>query len=113
MNENQTQNEALIAAIKKLMGSTSPEDVKVLNSINNMLSVTAVFAALRSAESSIKDSAESVAETEGAESNNTYNPEHQPESSSSTAESNHNYQSQRAMDRKIPEIDIDEDEIPF
>lgn len=69
MNENQTQNEALIAAIKKLMGSTSPEDVKVLNSINNMLSVTAMFAALRSAESSIKDSTESVAESEGAESN--------------------------------------------
>ena len=52
-------------------------------------------------------------DSKGAESNNTYNPEHQPESSSSTAESNHNYQSPGAMDRKIPEIDIDEDEIPF
>ena len=49
----------------------------------------------------------------GAESNNTYNPEHQPESSSSTAESNHNYQSPGAMNQKIVEIDIDEEEIPF
>lgn len=52
-------------------------------------------------------------DSKGAESNNTYNPEHQPDSSSSTAESNHNYQSPGAMDNKIPEIDIDEDEIPF
>lgn len=52
-------------------------------------------------------------DSKGTESNNTYNPEHQPESSSSTAESNHNHQSPGAMDRKIPEIDIDEEEIPF
>lgn len=52
-------------------------------------------------------------DSKGSETNNTYNPEHQPESSSSTAESNHNYQSPGAMDRKIPEIDIDEEEIPF
>ena len=52
-------------------------------------------------------------DSKGAESNNTYNPEHQPDSSSSTAESNHNYQSPRAMDTKIPEIDINEEEIPF
>jgi single-strand DNA-binding protein len=52
-------------------------------------------------------------DSKGTESNNTYNPQHQPNSSSSTAESNHNYQSPGAMDRKIPEIDIDEEEIPF
>lgn len=52
-------------------------------------------------------------DSKGSESNNTYNPEHQPDSYSSTPESNHNYQSLRAMDRKIPEIDIDEDSIPF
>ena len=52
-------------------------------------------------------------DSKGTESNNTYNPEHQPDSSSSQAESNHNYQSPGAMDRKIPEIDIDEDSIPF
>lgn len=52
-------------------------------------------------------------DSKGTESNNTYNPEHQPESSSLQPESNHNYQSTEAMDRKIPEIDIDEDEIPF
>ena len=69
MNENQTQNEALIAAIKNLASSTSPEDVKVLNSINSILSVTATFAALRSTEPFIKDSTESAAESEGGESN--------------------------------------------
>ena len=42
------------------------------------------------------------------QSNNTYNPEHQPESSSSTAESNHNYQSPGAMNQSLPEIDLDE-----
>ena len=52
-------------------------------------------------------------DSKGSESNNIYNPEHQPDSYSSVAESNHNYQSPGAMDRKIPEIDIDEDEIPF
>lgn len=52
-------------------------------------------------------------DSKGAESNNTYNPEHQPESSSSQAESNHNYQSLEAMDERIPEIDIDQDECPF
>lgn len=50
-------------------------------------------------------------DSKGAESNNTYNPEHQPESSSSTAESNHNYQSPGAMNQSLPEIDLDE--IPF
>lgn len=52
-------------------------------------------------------------DSKGAETNNTYNSEHQPDSNSSTAESNHNYQNSGSMDRKIPEIDIDEDEIPF
>jgi single-strand DNA-binding protein len=52
-------------------------------------------------------------DSKGSESNNTYNPNHQPGASSSQAESNHNYQSPGAMDRKLPEIDIDEDEIPF
>ena len=52
-------------------------------------------------------------DSKGAESNNTYNPNHQPDSYSSTAESNHNYQSSVAMNQNIPEIDIDEDEIPF
>ena len=50
-------------------------------------------------------------DSKGSESNNTYNPEHQPESSSSTAESNHNYQSPGAMNQSLPEIDLDE--IPF
>ena len=52
-------------------------------------------------------------DSKGAESNNTYNPEHHPESSSSTAESNHNYQSPGAMNQNIPEIDILDEEIPF
>ena len=52
-------------------------------------------------------------DSKGAESNNTYNPEHQPQSSSSTAESNHNYQSPGAMNQNIPEIDILDEEIPF
>lgn len=52
-------------------------------------------------------------DSKGSESNNTYNPEHQPGSSSSTAEANHTYKATPAMERKIPEIDIDEDEIPF
>ena len=47
-------------------------------------------------------------DSKGAESNNTYNPEHQPESSSSTAESNHNYQSPGAMNQSLLEIDLDE-----
>ena len=47
-------------------------------------------------------------DSKGSESNNTYNPEHQPESSSSTAESNHNYQSPGAMNQSLPEIDLDE-----
>ena len=50
-------------------------------------------------------------DSKGTESNNTYNPEHQPDSSSSTAESNHNYQSPGAMNQSLPEIDLDE--IPF
>ena len=37
----------------------------------------------------------------------------QPESSSSTAESNHNYQSSPSMNQKVPEIDLSIDEIPF
>ena len=52
-------------------------------------------------------------DSKGTESNNTYNPEHQPESSSSTAESNHNYQTPGAMNQGLPEIDINDDEIPF
>ena len=52
-------------------------------------------------------------DSKAAESNNTYNPEHQPDSISSTAESNHNYQSPRAMNQNIPEIDILDEEIPF
>ena len=47
-------------------------------------------------------------DSKGTESNNTYNPEHQPESSSSTAESNHNYQSPGAMNQSLSEIDLDE-----
>lgn len=50
-------------------------------------------------------------DSKGSESNNTYNPNHQPESSSSTAESNHNHQSPGAMNQVLPEIDLDE--IPF
>lgn len=42
-----------------------------------------------------------------------YNPQHQPEEHSQRPESNHTYQPSAAMDRDIPEIDIDEDEIPF
>ena len=52
-------------------------------------------------------------DSKGAESNNTYNPEHQPESSSSTVESNHTYIPIAAMDKRIPEIDIDSEEVPF
>ncbi len=52
-------------------------------------------------------------DSKGAESNNTYNPEHQPDSYSSTTESNHNYQSPGAMNQNIPEIDILDEEIPF
>ena len=42
-----------------------------------------------------------------------YNSDHQPSSSSQQPEANHNYQSPGAMNNSIPEIDIDEDEIPF
>ena len=52
-------------------------------------------------------------DAKGSECNNTYNPEHQPDSSSSTAESNHNYQRPGAMNQVLPEIDINDDEIPF
>ena len=52
-------------------------------------------------------------DSKGVESNNTYNPEHQPESSSSQAESNHTYIPIAAMDKRIPEIDIIDEEIPF
>lgn len=52
-------------------------------------------------------------DSKGAESNNTYNSEHQPMSSSSTPESNHNYQSPGAMNQSLVEIDINDDEIPF
>lgn len=52
-------------------------------------------------------------DSKGSESNNTYNPEHQPESSSSTAESNHNHQNSPSMNQKVPEIDLSIDEIPF
>ena len=50
-------------------------------------------------------------DSKGSESNITYNPEHQPDSSSSTPESNHNYQSPGAMNQVLPEIELDE--IPF
>ena len=52
-------------------------------------------------------------DSKGAESNNTYNPEHQPDSSSSQSESNHNYQSSPSMNQKVPEIDLSIDEILF
>lgn len=52
-------------------------------------------------------------DSKGASENHTYNPQDQPSGYSDIAESNHNYQSPGTMDRKIPEIDIDEDEIPF
>jgi single-strand DNA-binding protein len=48
--------------------------------------------------------------------NTGYNPanyQNQPSATSSNPESNHNYQSPGAMNRDIPEIDIDDDEIPF
>lgn len=41
-----------------------------------------------------------------------YNPQHQPRGESSTPESNSNY-SPPPMRENIPEIDIDEDSIPF
>jgi len=62
---------------------------------------------------SLRVEAMKMLDSKSSESNNTYNPEHQPNSNSSTAESNHNYQTPSALERKIPEIDIDEDEIPF
>lgn len=52
-------------------------------------------------------------DSKGAETNNAYNPEHQPDTSSSQSESNHNYQSPGAMNQNIPEIDILDEEIPF
>ena len=42
-----------------------------------------------------------------------YNPQHQPQSESRQQESNHTYVPIAAMDKRIPEIDIDEEEIPF
>lgn len=48
-----------------------------------------------------------------SQSQGSYNPQHQPSSHSENAESNHNYQSPGAMNRNIPEIDINDDEIPF
>lgn len=52
-------------------------------------------------------------DSKGASENYTYNPQDQPSGYSDTAESNHNYQSPGAMNRSLPEINIDEDEIPF
>lgn len=52
-------------------------------------------------------------DSKGASENHTYNPQDQPSGYSDTAESNHNYQNPGAMDRKLPEIDINDDEIPF
>ncbi len=62
---------------------------------------------------SLKVETMKMLDSKGSESNNTYNPEHQPESSSSTAESNHTYIPIAAMDKRIPEIDIIDEEIPF
>lgn len=45
--------------------------------------------------------------------NNAYNPQDQPSAYSDNAESNHNYTPPTSMGKNIPEIDIDEDEIPF
>ncbi len=45
--------------------------------------------------------------------NNTYNPQDQPSAYSANAESNHGYTPSASMGKNIPEIDIDEDEIPF
>ena len=45
--------------------------------------------------------------------NTGYNPAHQPSGHSDTAEANHDYQTSASMNQRIPEIDIDEDEIPF
>lgn len=42
-----------------------------------------------------------------------YNLQHQPQSESRQQESNHTYIPIAAMDKMIPEIDIDEEEIPF
>lgn len=50
-------------------------------------------------------------DSKGSESSNTYNPNHQPGASSSTAESNHNYYTPEAMNQSLSEIDLDE--IPF
>ena len=52
-------------------------------------------------------------DSKGSESSSGYNPAHQPDSYSSVAESNHNYQSPGAMNQNISEIDIDQDECPF
>lgn len=51
-------------------------------------------------------------DSKGSESNNSsYETGHS--AYSTTPESNHNYQSPGAMNQNIPEIDIDEDSIPF
>lgn len=52
-------------------------------------------------------------DSKGTGENHTYNPQDQPSGYSDTAESNHNYQSPGAMNQSLPEINIDEDEIPF
>lgn len=52
-------------------------------------------------------------DSKGASENHTYNPQDQPSGYSDTPESNHNYQSPRAMNQSLPEINIDDDEIPF
>lgn len=52
-------------------------------------------------------------DSKGVESNNTYSPSHQPNGYSDTPESNHNYQTPGAMNERIPEIDILDEEIPF
>ena len=60
-----------------------------------------------------KGAPEITSDTEDYTSQGSYNSNHQPNSFSRNAEANHNYRATPSLNQLIPEIDIDEDEIPF
>lgn len=62
---------------------------------------------------SLRVEAMKMLDSKSSSENTGYNPAHQPSGHSDTAEANHDYQNPPAMNERIPEIDIDEDEIPF
>ena len=62
---------------------------------------------------SLRVEAMKMLDSKSSSENTGYNPAHQPSGHSDTVEANHDYQNLPAMNRDIPEIDIDCDSIPF